>query len=82
MYLSKTLTSNSYPEIGQHFGGRDHTTVMHAVSRVEEMLSDDPLLAEDMMMLRSLLNASGQIKHGKIHNILVLMRKIMLYFVG
>ena len=59
MYLSKTLTSNSYPEIGQHFGGRDHTTVMHAVSRVEEMLSDDPLLAEDMIMLRSLLNASG-----------------------
>ena len=57
MYLAKTLTSNSYPEIGQHFGGRDHTTVMHAVSRVEEMLNDDPILADDMSMLRSLLNA-------------------------
>lgn len=57
MYLAKTLTSNSYPEIGHQFGGRDHTTVMHAVTRVEEMLSDDPVLSEDMAMLRSLLNA-------------------------
>jgi len=57
MYLSKTLTTSSYPEIGHHFGGRDHTTVMHAVGKVEKMLAEDPVLAEDMAMLKSLLNA-------------------------
>ena len=42
MYLSKQLTSRSLPEIGRKFGGRDHTTVMHAVRRIEELKDTDP----------------------------------------
>ena len=42
MYLSKKLTSKSLPEIGRKFGGKDHTTVMHAVKRVEELMAADP----------------------------------------
>ena len=60
MFLAKNLTSNSYPEIGQHFGGRDHTTVMHAVNKVESMMNEDATMAEDIAMLRSLLHASNQ----------------------
>ena len=60
MYLAKNLTSNSYPEIGQHFGGRDHTTVMHAVGKVEKMVAENAGMAEDVAMLRSLLHAINQ----------------------
>jgi len=42
MYLSKTMTKRSLPDIGRRFGGRDHTTVMHAVKRVSELCNDDP----------------------------------------
>ena len=41
MYLSKQLTSRSLPEIGRKFGGRDHTTVMHAVRKIEELRVTD-----------------------------------------
>ena len=41
MYLAKTLTSLSYPEIGRQFGGRDHTTVMHAVRSIEGLIATD-----------------------------------------
>jgi chromosomal replication initiator protein len=51
MYLSKQLTSRSLPEIGRKFGGRDHTTVMHAVRRIEELKNTDPILAEDIELL-------------------------------
>jgi hypothetical protein len=47
MYLSKQLTSRSLPEIGRKFGGRDHTTVMHAVKKVEELVAGDAAFAED-----------------------------------
>ena len=57
MYLSKNLTSSSYPEIGNQFGGRDHTTVMHAVGKIEKMMVEDEVLSDDIKMLRSLLNA-------------------------
>ena len=57
MYLAKNLTSNSYPEIGHHFGGRDHTTVMHAVGKIEKMMIDDQAMSDDIKMLKSLLNA-------------------------
>ena len=60
MYLAKNLTSNSYPEIGQHFGGRDHTTVMHAVGKVEKMVAENAEMADDVAMLRSLLHAIHQ----------------------
>ncbi|CAK0753379.1 Chromosomal replication initiator protein DnaA [Azospirillaceae bacterium] len=55
MYLSKLLTSRSLPEIGRKFGGRDHTTVMHAVKKVEELQTTDPSLAEDIELLRRML---------------------------
>ena len=58
MYLAKSLTSSSYPEIGHHFGGRDHTTVMHAVGKIEKMMVDDQTVSDDIKMLKSLLNAS------------------------
>jgi chromosomal replication initiator protein len=55
MYLAKQLTSRSLPEIGRRFGGRDHTTVMHAVSRVAELMQHDTGFAEDVELLRRML---------------------------
>jgi chromosomal replication initiator protein len=55
MYLAKQLTSRSLPEIGRKFGNRDHTTVMHAVSRVTELMQRDDTFAEDVVLLRRLL---------------------------
>ncbi|HVO15984.1 MAG TPA: chromosomal replication initiator protein DnaA [Alphaproteobacteria bacterium] len=55
MYLSKQLTARSLPEIGRKFGGRDHTTVMHAVKKVEELRSIDASFAEDIDLLRRML---------------------------
>ncbi|MEM7270798.1 MAG: chromosomal replication initiator protein DnaA, partial [Pseudomonadota bacterium] len=57
MYLAKTLTSKSLPEIGRRFGGRDHTTVMHAVKRVESLAETDSQIAEDVELLRRMLEA-------------------------
>ena len=57
MYLSKQLTSRSLPEIGRRFGGRDHTTIMHGVRKIEELATDDHGLAEDVAMLKRLLEA-------------------------
>jgi chromosomal replication initiator protein len=55
MYLSKQLTARSLPEIGRKFGGRDHTTVMHAVKKVEELRQADTSFAEDVDLLRRML---------------------------
>ncbi|HKM62728.1 MAG TPA: chromosomal replication initiator protein DnaA [Acidisphaera sp.] len=55
MYLAKQLTARSLPEIGRRFGGRDHTTVMHAVSRVSELMIKDSAFAEDVELLTSML---------------------------
>jgi len=55
MYLAKQLTSRSLPEIGRKFGGRDHTTVMHAVKKVEELRDHDSGFAEDVELLRRML---------------------------
>ncbi len=57
MYLAKQLTQRSLPEIGRKFGNRDHTTVMHAVSRVGELMSRDAGFAEDVELLRRLLES-------------------------
>ena len=57
MYLSKTLTTRSLPEIGRRFGGRDHTTVMHGVRRIEELRGKDNQIAEDLELLRRALEA-------------------------
>lgn len=55
MYLAKQLTSRSLPEIGRKFGNRDHTTVMHAVARVAEIMATDTSFAEDVELLRRML---------------------------
>ena len=57
MYLSKQLTSRSLPEIGRKFGNRDHTTVMHACSRVTEIMGVDAGFAEDVELLRRMLES-------------------------
>ncbi|MGV8948102.1 MAG: chromosomal replication initiator protein DnaA [Candidatus Paracaedibacter sp.] len=55
MYLAKTLTSRSLPEIGRKFGGRDHTTVLHAVRKVQEVKTQDREFSEDLDILRRTL---------------------------
>lgn len=55
MYLCKQMTSRSLPEIGRRFGGRDHTTVMHGVKRIEELRTQDAQIAEDLELLRRTL---------------------------
>jgi len=57
MFLAKTLTSRSLPEIGRRFGGRDHTTVIHAVRKIEELKATDAQVAEDVELLRRMLEA-------------------------
>lgn len=57
MFLAKQLTSRSLPEIGRKFGNRDHTTVMHAVSRVTELMERDTAFAEDVELLRRMLES-------------------------
>ncbi len=51
MYLAKQLTERSLPEIGRRFGGRDHTTVIHAVRKIEELRQQDAALDEDIHRL-------------------------------
>jgi len=57
MYLSKNLTSRSLPEIGRRFGNRDHTTVIHAVKKVEELRNHDVSLDEDVELLIRMLES-------------------------
>ena len=52
MYLAKTLTLRSLPEIGRRFGGRDHTTVLHAVRKIENLVNNDVTLAEEIELLK------------------------------
>jgi chromosomal replication initiator protein len=59
MYLAKQLTSRSLPEIGRKFGNRDHTTVMHAVSRVGQLIEVDPSFAEDVELLKRMLEGGA-----------------------
>lgn len=55
MYLSKTLTLRSLPEIGRRFGGRDHTTVLHAVRKIETLASTDTALSDEIELLKRML---------------------------
>ncbi|NBT85558.1 MAG: chromosomal replication initiator protein DnaA [Alphaproteobacteria bacterium] len=57
IYLSKLLTSKSLPEIGRKFGGRDHTTVLHSVRKVQEFCQSDREFANDIDILRRSLEA-------------------------
>ena len=57
MWLAKLLTQRSYPEIGKRFGNRDHTTVIHAVRKIDELKAQDSQVAEDAELLRRMLEA-------------------------
>jgi chromosomal replication initiator protein len=55
MWIAKQITTRSLPDIGRRFGGRDHTTVLHAVRRIEALKVDDATLARDLdVLLRKL----------------------------
>ena len=55
MYLAKSITTRSLPEIGRKFGGRDHTTILHACRKIEELKESDPRINEDYRnLLRTL----------------------------
>ncbi len=55
MFLAKTLTMRSLPEIGRRFGGRDHTTVLHAVRKIEALSANDGTLRDELDLLRRML---------------------------
>ena len=55
MFLAKTMTSRSLPDIGRRFGGRDHTTVIHGVRKIEELRATDPQIADDIDALKRAL---------------------------
>jgi chromosomal replication initiator protein len=55
MYLAKTLTLRSLPEIGRRFGGRDHTTVLHAIRKIERLIANDTATADDIEHLKRVL---------------------------
>jgi len=56
MYLSRQLTERSLPEIGRRFGGRDHTTVLHACRRIEALCDADPMFRQEIEFLKDVLN--------------------------
>ena len=58
MYLTKTMTGLSFPEIGRKFGGKDHTTILHAVRRVEELIAEDNDIADQVGQLKIILKTS------------------------
>ncbi|MCK0168873.1 chromosomal replication initiator protein DnaA [Jannaschia sp. S6380] len=60
MWLAKKLTPRSYPEIGRKFGNRDHTTVLYAVRKIEELIAAEPQIAEDAQLL--LRRLEGQLR--------------------
>ena len=57
MYLSKKLTTRSLPEIGRKFGGRDHTTVIHAVKKIDELKSSNIKFDEDINLIKQMLTS-------------------------
>jgi len=59
MYLAKKLTTKSLPEIGRKFGGKDHTTVMHAVKRIDELSRMDKEFADDVELLMRMLQSAA-----------------------
>ncbi len=60
MYLARELTMRSLPEIGKRFGGRDHTTVLHACRRVAALCNEDPLFKQEVEFLKQVLSRRGE----------------------
>lgn len=63
MYLCREITPHSLPAIGRHFGGRDHTTVMHAIDTVKKLATADPDFGARVVEIRQHL--TGGVEHGK-----------------
>src|ERR1700748_3176396 len=61
MYLARKLTTRSLPEIGRRFGGRDHTTVLHACRRIEALIDEDPLFRQEVDFLSQMLQRKGEL---------------------
>jgi len=59
MYLSKVLTMKSLPDIGRRFGGRDHTTVLHAINKVAGLIETDPAVAAEVNAIKDFLGESA-----------------------
>jgi chromosomal replication initiator protein len=59
MYLARQLTTRSLPEIGRRFGGRDHTTVLHACRRIEALCAEDPMFRQEVDFLKQVLSRRG-----------------------
>lgn len=57
MYLSREMTDNSLPKIGAEFGGKDHTTVIHAHEKIQQLLEKDPTIQKEVNEIKNLLNA-------------------------
>lgn len=57
MFLAKMMTPRSLPEIGRRFGNRDHTTVLHAVRKIDELVKNDTTLAQEIELLKRMLDA-------------------------
>jgi chromosomal replication initiator protein len=57
MYLSRQLTSSSYPEIGERFGGKDHSTIIHAIRKIEKLIEEDFQLSSTIENLKKELTS-------------------------
>jgi chromosomal replication initiator protein len=60
IYLSREMTSSSMPEIGRAFGGRDHSTVLNSIRRIEERAATDPVMRRDLDQFRQAINNPGE----------------------
>lgn len=59
MYLAREMTDSSLPKIGQEFGGKDHTTVIHAHEKIEQAINDDSTLKDQVIELKNRLRNRG-----------------------
>jgi hypothetical protein len=59
MYLAKTMTEQSLPEIGRRFGGRDHTTILHGVRKIERLVVSSPELSAQIERIKSIIPESA-----------------------
>jgi hypothetical protein len=64
MYLARELTTRSLPEIGRNFGGRDHTTVLHACRRIRELMAGDASFRDTVLNVRARVSALQPSRHG------------------
>ena len=55
MYLSRTLLNSTFPEIGEKFGGKDHTTVMHSINKIEELVKNDENIKKSIESITKLI---------------------------